>query len=96
MDYFYEDNRIHILDDDLIPLGEVLFPQRDEGRVDITHVFVAEQLRGRGIASELRLRAYNYIKDKDMKIIAKCPYAIDWFRKHPQYQDIVINVKTKR
>jgi predicted GNAT family acetyltransferase len=52
-------------------------------------------LRGQGIASDLMLEAYNYIKNKGLLIIAKCPYAISWFKKHPEYQDIVINVKTK-
>jgi predicted GNAT family acetyltransferase len=95
MDFFYDDNRVYILDDDLIPLGEVTFPNRDDKRVDINHVFVIERLRGQGIASELMKRAYDYIKSKDLKIVAKCPYAIQWFKAHPQYQDIVINVKTR-
>ncbi len=33
---------------------------------------------------------------RDLKIIAKCPYAIAWFKRHEEYQDIVINVKTKK
>jgi hypothetical protein len=95
MDYYYDENRVYILDDDLIPLGEVTFPYRDSKRVNINHVFVIERLRGQGIASELMKRAYDYIKEKDLKIVAKCPYAIQWFKDHPQYQDIVINVKTR-
>jgi predicted GNAT family acetyltransferase len=35
------------------------------------------------------------VDHKGLLIIAKCPYAISWFKKHPEYQDIVINVKTK-
>ncbi len=95
MDYLYEDNRIYSVDDDMILLAEVTFPSRDKNRVDINHVFVVPTLRGKGIASELMKRAYQYIKSQDLKIVAKCPYAISWFKKHPDYQDIVINVKTK-
>ncbi|MGE4571781.1 MAG: GNAT family N-acetyltransferase [Candidatus Izemoplasmatales bacterium] len=95
MDYLYDDNRIYSVDDNMILLAEVLFPARDQSRVDITHVFVVPELRGQGVASELMLRAYQFIKSQDLKIVAKCPYAISWFKKHPDYQDIVINVKTK-
>jgi predicted GNAT family acetyltransferase len=59
-------------------------------------VFVDESLRGQGIASELMLLAYETIKKQKKQIVAKCPYAIDWFKKHPEYQDIVINVKTQK
>lgn len=95
MDFLYEDNRIYSVDDDMLLLAEVLFPARDASRVDITHVFVVPELRGQGVASDLMKTAYQYIKSQDLKIVAKCPYAIRWFKEHPEYQDIVINVKTR-
>jgi len=96
MDYIYEDNRIYAKRDDYLLLAEVTFPARDEKRVDIDHVYVDQSLRGQGIASQLMLEAYNFIKSKGLLIVAKCPYAISWFKKHEEYQDIVINVKTKK
>ena len=96
MEYIYESNRIYAEQVDHLLLAEVTFPARDETRVNIDHVYVDASLRGQGVASELMLLAYNDIKDKGLKIIAKCPYAIAWFKKHEKYQDIVINVKTKR
>ncbi len=95
MEYIYEDNRIYAEQDDHLLLAEVTFPSRDETRVNIDHVYVDASLRGHGAASDLMLLAYNYIKSKNLMIIAKCPYAISWFKKHIEYQDIVINVKTK-
>lgn len=96
MDFKYETNRIYAEQDDHLLLAEVTFPSRDAERVDVDHVYVDPSLRGEGVASDLMLKAYNYIKDKNLKIVAKCPYAIAWFKKHEEYQDIVINVKTKR
>ncbi len=95
MNYIYEENKIYAKTKDSLLLAEVTFPSRDETRVNIDHVYVDESLRGQGIASDLMLLAYNYINENNLKIIAKCPYAIAWFKKHVQYQDIVINVKTK-
>lgn len=96
MDYIYEDNRIYAKREDSLLLAEVTFPARDQTRVNVDHVYVDQSLRGQGVASELMLLAYNYIKEKNLKIIAKCPYAIAWFKRNEQYQDIVVNVKTKR
>jgi uncharacterized protein len=95
MNYQYEPDRIISVSEAGVLLAEINFPARDASRVDITHVFVDESLRGQGIASSLMKLAYDYIKEKNLRIVAKCPYAISWFKKYPEYQDIVINVKTK-
>lgn len=96
MNYIFEENRIYAETEDGMLLAEVTFPARDENRVDVDHVYVDESLRGQGIASDLMLKAYEHIKAKNLKIVAKCPYAISWFKKHEEYQDIVINVKTRK
>ena len=91
----YENNRIYSKREDGLLLAEVTFPERDATRVDVNHVYVDESLRGQGVASDMMLEAYNFIKGKSLKIVAKCPYAISWFKKHHEFQDIVINVQTK-
>ncbi len=96
MEFIYEDNRIYAKREDSLLLAEVTFPARDESRVNVDHVYVDQSLRGEGLASKLMLLAYNYIKEKNLKIIAKCPYAIAWFKRNEEFQDIVINVKTKK
>lgn len=96
MEYIYQEDRIFSIDEDGQLLAEVTFPARDISRVNIDHVYVDESLRGQGIASKIMLEAYKYLKEKNLKIVAKCPYAINWFKKHEEYQDIVINVKTKK
>ncbi|MGD9909239.1 MAG: GNAT family N-acetyltransferase [Candidatus Izemoplasmatales bacterium] len=95
MEFITEENRIYSSDESGKVIAEVTFPTRDENRLDINHVYVDESLRGQGLASHLMVLAYNEIKARGKKIVAKCPYAISWFKKYPEYQDIVINVKTK-
>jgi hypothetical protein len=94
MKFITRKDRIYAKDKDGTLLAEVTFPKRDQTRTDINHVYVDPSLRGQGIASHLMELAYLHLKKKDRRIVAKCPYAIDWFKKHPEYQDIVINVKT--
>ena len=94
MNFQYDVDRIFAMENGKL-LAEINFPHRDEKRVNITHVFVDESLRGKGVASHLMELAYSYLKGRGLLIIAKCPYAIEWFKKHIEYQDIVINVKSK-
>ncbi|MFP4478974.1 MAG: GNAT family N-acetyltransferase [Candidatus Izemoplasmatales bacterium] len=90
MVYLYEENRVYVEDDDLL-LAEVTFPYEDNDTVNINHVFVDPSLRGRGVASEIMRFTYNFIKSKGLKTLATCPYAITWFDKHKEYQDILVN-----
>jgi hypothetical protein len=94
MDYFYEDNRLYVLDDFLMLSAEVLYPQIDDSTVDLKRVYVSPILRGKGVASEVMLEAYKTIKNKGFKVVPTCSYAIVWFKRHPEYQDILVDKKT--
>lgn len=94
LNYIVEQNRIHAESETGLLLAEVTFPNRDDRRVNVDHVYVDESLRGQGIAGDLMKRAYETIKSRGLLIVAKCPYAIAWFKKNREYQDICINVKT--
>lgn len=94
MRYITRKDRIFAKDKAGTLLAEITFPKRDKTRTDINHVYVDPSLRGQGIASHLMELAYHYLKERRRLIVAKCPYAIDWFKKYPETQDIVINVKT--
>ncbi|MGE0003063.1 MAG: GNAT family N-acetyltransferase [Candidatus Izemoplasmatales bacterium] len=95
MEFITVEDRIYSENEEGLLLAEVTLKQRDDNRIDIPHVYVDESLRGQGVASHLMELAYAEIKKRGKLIIAKCPYAIAWFKRHPEFQDIVINVKTK-
>ena len=69
--------------------AEVVYPSVDEGVVEIKRVYVSPILRGQGVAHEMMLEAYKTIKDKKLKVIPSCKYASVWFKRHPEYQDIL-------
>lgn len=84
MKYVIEKERIYSLGPASNVLAEVTFPTAD-GVATINHTFVDESLRGQGIASELvRLAAEKILADGN-RISASCPYAVSWFRLHPEY-----------
>ncbi|HOW38206.1 MAG TPA: GNAT family N-acetyltransferase [Candidatus Izemoplasmatales bacterium] len=82
-------NRIFAEGEDGSLLAEVTFPFRPGHRAEINHVFVDDALRGQGVASRLMETAYDHLKRHRRMVIATCPYAISWFAKHPDKQDIL-------
>jgi hypothetical protein len=73
-------------------MAEITFPARGVDRVEIDHVFVSEECRGQGIAATLVELAYTHLKQQQIKVDVTCPYAVAWFTRHPDKQDIVVNL----
>lgn len=84
MEYTIEKDRIYGKDAAGKIVAEVTFPTY-LGISTIDHTFVDESLRGQGIAGELvKLAADKIIADGN-RIAATCPYAVTWFKRHPEY-----------
>lgn len=88
--YICEQNRIFVSDNNGRFVAEITFPEIRKGVVDINHTFVDPTLRGQGIASQLVKAAYREIKKQGLKAVATCPYVVDWFGMHKDYQDILL------
>ena len=79
-------NRIVLVDDEAQALAEIDFPAMEEepGTVEITHTYVDESLRGRGLAGKLMTRLITYLERNQLKAWPSCSYAVDWFAKHSE------------
>lgn len=79
-------NRIVLVDDEEQALAEIDFPAMEEepGTVEITHTYVDESLRGRGLAGKLMARLITYLERNQLKAWPSCSYAVDWFAKHSE------------
>jgi predicted GNAT family acetyltransferase len=56
--------------------------------VIITHTETPQNLRGRGIASELVKGALQLIRADGSKVIAGCGFVADYLYKHPEFADL--------
>lgn len=89
MDFIYNQNRIAYSDADGKLLAEVTFPSTDIHTVDIHHTFVDDSLRGQGVAGQLMEAAVGYLRTQNKKATLTCGYAVKWFKKHPEYNDVL-------
>jgi predicted GNAT family acetyltransferase len=71
--------------------GELAFASyRKSGAVyTIPHVEAAMALRGKGTAGRLMESIAGLARENKFKIAPTCPYAIIWFRRHPEQNDLL-------
>ncbi|MCK9236051.1 MAG: GNAT family N-acetyltransferase [Acholeplasmataceae bacterium] len=89
MKFIHEDHKIYVLDENQKEIVVATFPQFSEGVVNVDHTFVDPSLRGQGVASQLMHEVVAYAKSKNLKMVATCPYAVAWFKRHPEFNDMI-------
>lgn len=70
-------------------VAEVNFSKSDENTVNITRVFVDESLRGQGVAGKIVQATYDELKLRGVKVTPVCSYAVAWFERNKDKQDIL-------
>ncbi len=91
MNYHLEHNRIWLEGDDGKELAYVTFPAFEPGMVEVTHTVVDPSLRGQGVAGILMEKMTDVLRETGQKAELTCSYALKWFMKHPENQDVLID-----
>ncbi len=84
MNFTRENNKIYAKDSFGKIVCEIDFPSENEGEVTITHTFVDESLRGKGVAKLLVDEVVKVAKEEQLKIVPKCSYAVKYFEKYKE------------
>lgn len=75
-------------------IGEVEYREGDEkGVVSLNRVEVHKEYRGKGKAGELMNCLTEYLRDNNLKAIAVCPYAVAFYKRHPELCDVLFDDK---
>lgn len=61
----------------------------DVNTIDLYSTYTPPQLRGHGLAEKVVLFAFEYAKEKNLKVIPSCWYVRKFSEKHLEYQSIV-------
>lgn len=87
--FIEEKNRIYVNNEEGKLIAEVTFPDVDENTVNINHTFVDNSLRGQGIASQLLEAAVAKVQKENKLVVPTCPYAVNWFEKHKEFESLL-------
>lgn len=89
MKFIKETNEIYVLNEDGNKIVRATFPFIEDNVINVDHTFVTKDLRGQGIASKLMNEVYNLAKEKGYTVVNSCPYAIAWFKRNKDKQDVL-------
>ena len=54
-------------------------------KIFLDSTFTPEKFRGKDVGSELMKAAMQHAKEKGLSIVPVCSFAIEYFKKHPEY-----------
>ena len=76
---------------ELSEAGEVAFANyRLSGDVlTIPYVESPPALRGKGAAGRLMQGVVDHARERKLKIVPICGYAVSWFSRHPEHKDLL-------
>lgn len=81
--------------EDMFYLGEVEDPKAyiswsvQDGVLNIEHTVVKPELGGQGVAAKLTDRLVEYCKEEGYKVKPICSYAVKYFEKHEELEDML-------
>ena len=89
MEFRYEAERIYLTDDHGRMAAEITFHQRSDRAMSIDNTYVSPELRGQGTAGTLLSAAAKRFRQRELKVVPVCSYAVAWFRDHPEESDLL-------
>lgn len=87
METIIKEDRIELIQEDKV-VGKIEFV-KDGNELTIAHTIVNSLFRGQGIAKILMEKVIELAKEKGLKIIPVCSYAVSYFQKCPEYKGLL-------
>ncbi|WP_151479957.1 GNAT family N-acetyltransferase [Streptomyces albicerus] len=63
--------------------------------VAFVHTEVAAEYEGRGVGSALVRTALDEARASGLRVLATCPFFAGWISRHPEYQDLLYQSRSK-
>lgn len=80
----------------MLSVGYVSFTIEQEQLWTICHVVVNDNFQGAGIGQALIAYLVDYVRQKQIHLNLRCPYAKHVFKLHDEYRDVVVNYDSRK
>ena len=70
-------------------IGLLQYRIRD-GRMIVYHTEVPRHLERQGLAARMTHAALQFAREQKLRVEPRCPYTASFFRKHPEYGDLLV------
>ncbi|MGC8936874.1 MAG: GNAT family N-acetyltransferase [Candidatus Methanomethylicaceae archaeon] len=61
----------------------------DKGKMYLDATYTPEEHRGKGVGTKMMEAAINYAKERKLSIVPICPFAVEYFKRHPEYKNVL-------
>ena len=79
-------NRYETTVDGVLAIAEY---RRDGDALVFTHTLVPEAIGGRGVGTALIRGALDDARTKNLKVVPRCSFVVDFMRRHTDYRDLL-------
>ena len=69
--------------------GEIRYRRRPDA-IALVHTEVSASLKGRGLGADLVRAALDDLRARGLQIVPICPFVRSYIRRHPEYEDLVV------
>ncbi len=83
--------RTWLEDEDGNEVASLNHPQMVARVVNFLSIEVDDELKGQGIGDKMMQLVADKLRKDGFKAVLSCPYSIQWFDEHPEYQDVLEN-----
>lgn len=70
-------------------VGKMTYQFDTNGAMVIDHTFVDKTYGGRGLAKQLVLAGIDFAKQEELTIVPQCSYVAAFFKRYPEYADLL-------
>lgn len=90
MSYIIKDNRVsYVKDGEELAASTFPLVEGRENVININSTYVDDSLRGQGVGSTLMEKIVEESRKNGWEILPTCPFATEWFKKHPEHHDLL-------
>lgn len=68
--------------------AELTYTWLGPGRMSLDHAGVPEEIGGRGVGTALVAHAVAQARARGFRLVARCPFAVAQFKRHPDWADV--------
>ncbi len=84
----FKDNVITLFEDEN-EIGSVVLGKQSDNVYRVLRVFVVEEKRGQGVAGLLMKETISYAQKNAWQLLPVCSYAVSFFKKYNEYENIL-------
>lgn len=85
----YSKEKSWLEDDNGNQIAILEHPEIHPDLVNLVHTEVDPAMNGQGLAGKLTQAVAEKLRDEKIKAELTCSYSINWFAKHPEYNDVL-------